>query len=216
MKKTICLLSLIVCFGPSLPAQQNEPVESVTFKNNNVFAVHGDQQEVITNSLQFSHEIQISTNGTFTVGKEAERKFGESQVLLRDGWLLNPDGSFQPVMNHVMMKEGSVLIVRNGQAEQLAQVMTFSNNASVSPDGFYTYPDTGRRVRLNDGEWFELGGTPIPTKDAATLINGQVVMQRDGSRITLKSPQKMGMSDGTWVSWDGTIQPPTGPAYKPT
>jgi hypothetical protein len=214
MSKTICLFSLIVCFATSLLAQTGDLADSVIFKENKVFAVQGEQQEVITDDLKFPHAVVISTNGTFTVGKGPDRQFGAGQVLLRDGWLLNPDGSFQPVMDHVVKREGSVLIVRNGQAEKLTQTMTFSNNATVTPDGFYTYPGTGRLVRLNDGEWFELDGTPIPTKDAATLINGQVVMQRDGSRIPLQPAQRMGMNDGTWVSWDGTIQPPTGPSYK--
>jgi hypothetical protein len=105
------------------------------------------------------------------------------------------------------------LMVRDGQAENLKETIVFTNQTSITPDGFFTYPD-GRRTRLNDGEWFELDGTPIPTKDAATLINGNVVMQRDGSPFTLKTAQIMGMNDGTRVSWDGTVQPPTGPSYK--
>ena len=214
MKKIICLWSLIVCLAPSLPAQSSGVVDSVTFKNNKTYSVRGDQQEVITNDLQFPHEVEISTNGTFTVGHAKERPFAPGQTLLRDGWLLNPDGTFQPVMDHVMVKAGSVLVVRDGHAEKLTQTMTFSNKATVTPDGFYTYPTTGRLVRLNDGEWFQLDGTPIPTKDAATLINGSVVMQRDGSRIPLQTAQRMGMNDGTWVSWDGTIQPPNGAPYK--
>ncbi len=214
MSKIICLWSLIVWLAPSLLAQNSDSVDSVIFKDNKIFAIQGDRQEAITNNLKFPHDVEISTNGTFTVNQaKKERRFETGQILLRDGWLLSPDGSFQPVMDHVMMKEGGVLVVRDGQAGKLTETMSFPNNASIDPDGFYSYPD-GRRTRLNDGEWFELDGTPIPTKDAATLINGQVVMQRDGSRIPLQSPQKMGMNDGTWVSWDGTIQPPSGPAYK--
>ena len=213
MTKTICLFSLIVWFAPSLLAQNSGPVDSVIFKENKVFATQGEQQEVITNDLQFPHDVEISTNGTFTVGKTKERPFAPGQTLLRDGWLINPDGSFQPVMDHVTRKAGQVLIVRAGQTEKLKETMNFPNSACIAPDGFYGYPD-GRRTRLNDGEWFELDGTPIPTKDAATLINGQVVMQRDGSRIPLQAAQRMGMNDGTWVSWDGTIQPPGGASYK--
>jgi len=214
MRKTICLWSLIAGLAPSLLAQTSSSADSVTFKDNQVYAIQGDQQELITTNLQFPRDVEISTNGTFTVGTGKERKFEEGQVLLRDGWLLSPDGSFQPVLDHVMKKEGRVLIVRDGQAENLPQAITFPNQAGVTPDGFYTYPGSGRQVRLNDGEWFELDGTPIPNQDAATLINGQVVMQRGGSRIPLQTAQRMGMDDGTWVSWDGTIQPFTGPAYK--
>lgn len=214
MKKLTCLLSLIAGLATSLLAQNSSPVDRVVFKQDKVFAIQGDQPEAITKNLKFPHDVEISTNGTFTVGKGKERKFEEGQTLFRDGWLLNPDGSFQPVMDHLVKQAGKVMIVRDGRAEPLTQVMTFPNQASISPDGFYTYPGIGRRVRLNDGEWFELDGTPIENKDAATLIHGQVVMQRDGSRILLQTGQKMGMSDGTWVSWDGTVQPPSAPAYQ--
>lgn len=213
MSKTICLWSLMVCLAPSLLAQNYDAADGVTFKTNHLVAIQGDQQEAITNNVKFPHDVEISTNGTFAVGKAQPRPFAENQILLRDGWLVSPDGSFQPVMDHVMMKAGQVLVVRNGQAEKLTETMTFPNRASIAPDGFYSYPD-GRRTRLNDGEWFELDGTPIPTKDAATWLNGQVVIQKDGSLISLQPAQRMGMNDGTWVSWDGTIQPPAGAAYK--
>jgi len=214
MSKTICLWSLIACLAPSLLAQTSSSADGVTFTDNKTYVIQGDQRELITTNLQFPRAVEISTNGTFTVGTGKERKLEEGQVLRRDGWLLSPDGSFQPVIDHVMKKEGSVLIVRDGQAENLPQAITFPNQAGITPDGFYTYPGSGRQVRLNDGEWFELDGTPIPNEDAATLINGQVVMQRGGSRIPLQTAQRMGMDDGTWVSWDGTIQPFMGPAYK--
>ena len=50
-----------------------------------------------------------------------------------------------------------------------------------------------------------MDGTVIPAKDTATLINGRVVVQKDGSLIPLSPVQIMGMSDGTRVRGDGTI-----------
>jgi hypothetical protein len=127
--------------------------------------------------------------------------------------LLTPGGSFEPVFDHVAMKEGRVMVVRDGQAGPLAQPLNFPNGAGISPDGYYGFPN-GRRERLRDGEWFRLNGTVIPTKDAATLVNGQVVMQKDGSRIALQPVQIMGMNDGTRVHGDGTIDKFNGPSIK--
>lgn len=213
MSKTICLLTLIACLPSVLLAQSYDSADSVTFKNSQVYAVQGEQQEAITNNVQFPHDVEISTNGTFKVGKAKARAFAEGQVLLRDGWLVSPDGSFQPVMDHVVMKDGRIVVVRDGQAEDLTRTLTFLNGTSVTPDGYYSYSD-GRRTRLNNGEWFQLDGNPIPSRDAATLINGQVVLQKDGAQITLQPVQTIVMRDGARVSWDGSIQPASGPAYK--
>lgn len=213
MNKIICALLLVAGCASSLLAQSGDSVDSVTFKKEKTYAVRGDQQQAITENFKFPHDVEITTNGTFMVGKGKERKFSEGQILLRDGWLINPGGSFQPVMDHVVMKEGRVLMVRDGKAEALTQPLTFPNNTGVTPDGYFGYPD-GRQVRLSDGEWFQLDGTPIPTKDAVTLINGKVMLQKDGSLIPLAPVQIMGMNDGTRVHGDGTIEKFNGPSFK--
>jgi len=127
-------LSLVALNSTAAMAQSGDSVDSVTFKKDKVYAVRGDdQQQEITENLKFPLDVEITTNGTFTVGKGKERKFSEGQILLRDGWLITPGGSFQPVMDHVVMKEGRVLMVRDGQSEPLAQPLTFPNGAGVCP-----------------------------------------------------------------------------------
>jgi hypothetical protein len=61
-----------------------------------------------------------------------------------------------------------------------------------------------------DGQLFRLDGTAIVPKDTVTLKNGRVVVQRDGSLISLSPVQIMGMNDGTRVRGDGLIQNPDG------
>jgi hypothetical protein len=51
-------------------------------------------------------------------------------------------------------------------------------------------------------------------KDAATLINGRVVVQRDGSLFNLKPELIMDMNDATRVYGDGRIEPRGGPTTK--
>lgn len=213
MNKIICLASLIFGSALALQAQTSDSVDSVTVKDKKIYAVRGDQQEVLTENLKFPLNVEITTNGTFKVGDGKERKLAEGQVILRDGWLVNPDGSVQPVMDHVVMRAGRVLLVRDGQAEALKQPLNFPGDVSISTDGYYVYPG-GRRARLNDGEWFRLDGTAIPTKDTVTLLNGQVTLQKDGSLISLKPVQIMGMNDGTRVHGDGTIQKFNGQTFK--
>ena len=161
--------------------------------------------EVLNDVLKLPFEIEVNTNGVFKVAGGKERKLKAGQVLRRDGWLLNPDGSVQPVFDHVAMMAGKVMVVRDGQAGTITEPMTFPNNLTIAPDGSCVYPN-GSRSRLADGQLFRLDGTSIPGRDAATLKNGQVVVQKGGTLISLLPNQAMGMSDGTRVQGDGSIR----------
>jgi hypothetical protein len=139
----------------------------------------------------------------------------EGQEILREGWLLNPDGSIQPVIDHVAMKAGKVMVVRDGRSEALGNPLTFPNNMTVAPDGTCT-DSSGKRFRLVDGQLFQLDGAPLPAKDAVTLKNGRVVVQKDGSTITLAPVQIMGMNDGTRVRGNGVIEKQNGTTIQLT
>jgi len=197
-------LSAIAC-ASGLHAQTNISVDGVTVKGNKVYGMQGDVSEVLTDNLKLPFDVEVMTNGSFTVAHGKERKLEEDQVLRSDGWLLNPEGSMQPVFDHVTMQNGQVIVVRDGEATILAEPMRFPNNLSIAPDGSCIYPD-GSPSRLADGQAFRLDGSTIPAKDAVTLKNGRVVVQKDGTLIPLSSGQIMGMNDGTRVHGDGQIQ----------
>lgn len=197
----------------SFRAQAGGPVDSVTVRSNEVYALRGDAAEEIVTNLELPLDIEVTTNGTFTVAKGKERKLEEGQVLRSDGWLLNPGGSMQPVFDHVTMQNGRVVVVRDGVPTTLTKPMLFPNHLRIAPDGSCTYPD-GSPSRLADGQMFRLDGTAIPPKDAVTLKNGHVVVQKDGALISLMPAQFMGMNDGTRVRGDGLIQKPDGTTFQ--
>jgi len=204
-----CILFLVGAGALSLQAQPDNTADGVTVKDGKMFCLQGDQLVLLTEDLIFPFNVKVSTNGTFKVANGKERRLGPGQVIRRDGWLLNPDGSIEPVFDQVAMKGGRVVVVRDGQAGPLAGPMISPNNLNVSPDGSCVYPD-GSRTRLMDGQLFRLDGTAIVPKDTVTLKNGRVVVQRDGSLISLSPVQIMGMNDGTRVRGDGLIQNPDG------
>jgi hypothetical protein len=199
-----CLGFLPVVCAPSLQAQTNNPADGVTVKGEEVYCIRGEQLEVLTDNLKLSSDIEVNTNGCFKVGNGQERKLEEGQVLRRDGWLLNRDGSVWPVFDYVAMKEGKVIVVRDGRAETLTAPTTFPGNLKIAPDGSCVYPN-GSSARLVDGQLFRLDGTSVPAKDTVTLKNGRVVVQKSGTLISLTPSQIMGMNDGTRVRGDGSI-----------
>lgn len=190
---------------PLFQAVAGEDADAVTFKDKNIYAIHGDKLELLTDNLAFPEKVMVSTNGTFKVGKGNDRPLQDGQVLRRDGWLVSADGSVQPVVDHVGIREGRAYIVRDGQASQLTSTMNFPNGMTINPDcSGGNLP--GGRTRALDGQLFRLDGTSIQAKDTVTLKNGRMVVQKDGTLITLGSVQIMGMSDGTRVNGNGSIQ----------
>ncbi len=199
-----CLGFLPAVCAPSLQAQTDTSVDGVTVKGEKVYCIRGEQLEVLTDNLKLPFDVEVNTNGCFKVANGQERKLEEGQVLRSDGWLLNQDGSAWPVFDYVAMKEGKVIVVRDGQAGTLTESMAFPNNLNIAPDGSCVYPN-GSRARLVDGQLFRLDGTSVLTKDTVTLKDGRVVVQKSGTLITLMPSQIMGMNDGTRVRWDGAI-----------
>jgi hypothetical protein len=215
MKSTrmFCFLALalaVLTFSRALAA---DVVDSVTVKDGKIYSQTGDTQELLADNLTFPGKIEISTNGTFKVADGKDRVLNEGQVLRRDGWLLNPNGAAQPVFDHVTAQGTKVMVVKDGQSAVLTQQMDFPNGLSVSPDGTYV-PPNAPRTRFVDGQIFRMDGTPVPAKDSVTMKNGQVVVQKDGTLITLKPVQIMGMSDGTSVSGNGLIRKFNGSSFQ--
>ncbi len=206
MKNRIIFHLVSVLLGVNVfQAWADDSGEGVTVKDNKAYVVRGDRLEVVTQLLNFPFEVQINTNGVFQVANGKERNLKPGQILRRDGWLLNPDGSAAPVFNHLAMQFGNVVLVRDGQLEPLAKPMRFPNKLFVNPDGTCVYPD-GSRTRLMDGQLFRLDGTAVPAKDVVTFKNGRVVVQKGGKLISLAPTQIMGMNDGSRLQGDGSIQ----------
>jgi hypothetical protein len=169
--RILSIISLVVASAFSLQAQAAGVVDGVTVKDQKVYSMSGDRLDILTDDIKFPFAVEVNTHGEFKVGKGQERKLQEGQVIRSDGWLLNPDGSIEPVFDHVAMQAGAVKIVRDGRAGPLAKPMDFANGMHIEPDGSCVYPD-GSRPRLMDGQLFRLDGTPVAAKDTVTLKNG--------------------------------------------
>ena len=199
--------------GVSLRAQTDDSVDAAAVKGQSAYGVRGEDWQMLQAMLKFPLEVEINTNGEFTVAGGKVRKLLEGQLLLRDGWIVYPSGSIEPVVDHVGMNAGRVIVVRDGVATPLTDRMTFPNGLGISPDGWADYP-SGSHARLADGQLFRMDGSPIPAKDTVTLKGGVVVVEKDGSLIRLVSNQIMGMNDGTKVQGDGFLVKPDGTTIR--
>jgi hypothetical protein len=153
-------------------------------------------------SLPFN--IVIETNGLFTVDGGPVRALEEGDVLGRDGMLLKPDGSIGPVMDHITMNRGQVLRADDGAAAPPANNLQLGDGTVIQPDRKVITP-SGSPSWLLDGELIRPGGGTYPARDTITMQNGKVMVQKDGSQLTVEPNRTIMMNDGTKVFGDGTF-----------
>lgn len=185
-------------------AESNISVDQVRNEAGKLIAVADGKTFTPTNTVSMPFKIKVMTNLTFTVNQGSPRKLTEGQILKKDGTLQSPDGSLTPVMDHITQKDGRVIIYKDGQAKPLEGEHILGDGSRVSADGTYV-DQSGHSTRLLDGQLIRLDGSTFPATDTATLRSGKVVIQKDGSLITLRPNQTMMMSDGTKVKGDGTV-----------
>ncbi|MFM1767896.1 MAG: hypothetical protein RJA22_425 [Verrucomicrobiota bacterium] len=186
-----------------------EAVRSVQWQKGRVMVRRDAGLSATTNAVELPGAIRVMTNGTFTVQGGKVRRLAEGQILDAEGNLTSPDGTIGPVANHVVLRQGRVLLVQDGEGKPLAGEIVLGDGRHLKPDGTLRTPQ-GTLQRMLDGQLFKLDGHTIASTDTASLQKGVVVLQKDGSRFPLRRDQKMAMSDGTQVFGDGRIILPNG------
>ena len=207
--RQICLgLCFALCWlllgGAGAQAASSPPVERVLKKEAKMLVAQNGQNTEMKEQILLPNDIKVMTNGTFRVQGGKERTLAEGQSISSDGWLASPDGSLMPVVDHILMKNGHALLVKDGESSALTQAMTLGNQTRIEPDGSVQTPD-GRLLRLLDGQMYKLDGSLIQTKDTISLKNGKVMVQKDGSAFDVPSGRSLMMNDGTKVFGDGTV-----------
>jgi len=103
-----------------LRAENNANVERVILKGGALFVVQAGATLPMTNEITLSHDIKVSTNGTFRVKDGKPRPLTEGQALGVDGMLTSPDGVVAPVFDHIAFVKGKVMMVKDGERSALA------------------------------------------------------------------------------------------------
>jgi hypothetical protein len=207
--KTKVLLFFIPAFlalglSAAFAADSPKSVEKVLMKENQVWEGQGITLVPAVTNVIVANCAEVKTNGAFTVNNGKERQLLEGQIINSDGTLLSPDGSIMPIIDHIAMKEGKVLLIKDGKASVVSQTYTLGDGCQVQPDGFLV-DKSGRRFKLLDGQLLKLDGAYLPVKDTALLRNGQVTVHKDGSLIPVGSSSNIMMNEGTKIYGDGRV-----------
>jgi hypothetical protein len=198
-----CLALNCLIFALS-PAAQTSGIEQVMKKDGKVVYLQGGQTVMLRLQITLAGNVTFMTNGMFKVGDGKLRDLKEGQILKADGTLLSADGSIMPVIDHLTVQAGRVVLVKDGEGATIPMEMALPDGSRLQPDGTRIFQD-GRRLRLLDGQLLTLNGSPLPVKDTVVLWRGKVSVQKDGSTLSLRPDQSLMMSDGTKVLGHGTV-----------
>jgi hypothetical protein len=179
-------------------------IEKVHFKDNKVLIWPGGVVLEAPNEITLPFNVVIQTNGTFTVKGGKARLLQDGDVLGADGMLIKPDGSVTPVMDHVTLNRGHVVVLKDGEPAEPRDVVQLGDGTILSPDR-KIIPRAGLPRWMMDGELFQLEGGTLPARDTVTRQNGRVLVQKDGAMLALDPARSITMNDGTKVLGDGTI-----------
>lgn len=181
-----------------------EPVTGVALKQGKVYASKDGSGIEITNDVLVAQLAVVRTNGVYTVGKGKERKLREGESIGPDGMLSSPDGTVTPIVDHLFVNGGRVLVVKDGTATPLVGEYALPDASKVTSDANLRARD-GKIRRLLDGQLIKLDGKLLPVTDTVSLQGGKVVLYKDGARVELRRGQYMAMSDNSRVSGDGYV-----------
>jgi hypothetical protein len=178
--------------------------DKVQFQKGKVFAMQNNALTEARQEVALPFDILVNTNGAFTVAGGKPRQLREGEILDRSGMLLKGDGTISPVMDHVAMNRGRVMVVRDGDASEVKDLVKLGDGSTISADAYLT-PSSGTRRRLLDGEIFFLKGGALPSRDTISMKDGRVMVQKDGSPLVIEGARTITMNDGTKVFGDGTV-----------
>ena len=166
--------------------------------------VQGGATNVMEKEITLPQEIKVMTNATFQVKDGKERKLLEGQTLGADGTLTRPDGSVEPVTDHVVIKRGRAVLVQDGETSPISTEFVLGNGSRITADAYLVRPH-GSRLKLLDGQIFRPEGKAIPALDSVTLNSGKVRVQKDGSQFDVAPNRSLMMNDGTKVFGNGKV-----------
>ena len=200
---SLAMWTCMLCHGQALI--DPEKVEKIIFTGGKAMAVVGSEPLELKTNVVFLGYINVGTNGMYVVNEGKDRKFQEGQVINREGWLINTDGTIMPVRDHVVIRAGRLWVFKDGTGVPASENIKLGNGVVLAPDATMPTQQAGIRKKIFDGQMFLLDGTSLPAKDTILLKGGTVYVQKDGSLLPIISPRYMLMSDGTKVFGDGYI-----------
>lgn len=165
-----------VNYNPDLrynTAEKSLP-DGVVMKNGVVMKVEDGEMTILDDDMTMGNGTKITSDGTWTKSDGTEKVLEEGQHIDMSGNMTTMDDhkdndmDNMGKMNHnksddkshcdgVVMQNGQMMKVKNGETTTLDEDMTMSNGTIIYRDGKYTDKD-GKELRLQEGEHMDMSG----------------------------------------------------------
>jgi uncharacterized Zn ribbon protein len=103
-------------------------------------------------------------------------------------------------MDHVMMKDGKMMVMMDGKSMMMDKEMTMKNGNKVMKDGTVMMKD-GSKMMMKDGEMMSMEGMMM--KNHVMMKDGKMMVMMDGKMMMME--KDMTLENGSKVMMDGTV-----------
>ncbi len=204
IRSLLLLAAALTFIHNPLAAQVLHTTDHLVLQKGRLSLVTNGEAAPAKESVTLPNGMEVMTNGTIRLPNGDERKLKEGQQVTRDGYYIEPNGLLVEMQDHLMQKDNHLMLVKDGDLQPVHQDITLGDGTRVTLAGVVIARD-GRKVRLQDGQMMALTGQRLQAHDHATMIDGEVRLQKDGSILPLPPDRTMVMSDGTKIKGNGEV-----------
>ncbi|MET0944315.1 MAG: DUF6799 domain-containing protein [Flavobacterium sp.] len=109
------------------------------------------------------------------------------------------------MQNHIMMKNGKMMMVKEGKMMMMYKEMTLENGATVSSKGIVKMKN-GKTMIMKNGDMIDMNGKIMvkKMKDHVVMREGKMMVLKNGKMMLLT--KNMTMADGSIVFSNGLVK----------
>ncbi len=194
------------------------------FRSGKMMLVKDGEPQILNQETAFTNGNKLLKHGHLI------KKDGTKHIL-KEGEKIDMDGNFIvdkskaefDEKNNIVMKQGKVMVVKDGKESIMASEMLMPDWSKIYPDGTVE-KQNGTKTKMKEGERFNTEGEPmskINTGFTGTTTTTQtVVVYRTGKMIVLLGDKEIPLSkerilnNGTKIMTDGTITKKDASSFK--
>jgi hypothetical protein len=175
----------------------------------------GQTQVLLQESMTMPNGNKVMKNGTVIKKDGTKYNLKEGERLDMNGDIIqDKDKMSTDEKNHVMMKNGKMIQVKDGREIPLTAEVLLADWSKVQPDGTII-KENGQKIQLKEGERINMDGVMMSKVNTGytgnATANTDCITMKGGKMCIIKSGQTLPMTkeqilpNGTKVMTNGTI-----------
>ena len=214
-------------------------VDHYIFRDSKMMLVKDGDPQVLSQDVTFPNGNKLLKHGHMTMKDGTKHVLKEGEKLDMNGnFIVDKGKADYNDKNNIVMKQGKVIVVKDGKESPLTEDKLMPNWTRIYPDG--TIEKNNVKTKMKEGERFDMEGDPLskintgytgtptttttntspnttvpaktPTQTLITLKSGKMIILTGSKEIPL-SKERM-LNNGTKIATDGTITKKDASSFK--